>query len=167
MRHGRVRVIKAIATRSQSFCRAIEGPSSRSECGITLTLFSRSNLVPNLVTSYIKTTRLIRAVPKTMGSPRSSLSARSQKHDDAAKLDIAHEEQPSVLQKGVVAGDYSGASEKTDPAEIALVRKLDRYIMVRTVQQTVVPRFLTMSSLFSGPCTSSITLIAMRYLRPA
>jgi hypothetical protein len=25
--------------------------------------------------------------------------------------------------------DYSGAKEKTDPAEIALVRKLDRWIM--------------------------------------
>ena len=25
--------------------------------------------------------------------------------------------------------DYSGAHEKTDPAEIALVKKLDRYIM--------------------------------------
>lgn len=27
--------------------------------------------------------------------------------------------------------DYSGAHEKTDPKEIALVKKLDRYIMVR------------------------------------
>lgn len=27
--------------------------------------------------------------------------------------------------------DYSGAHEKTDPKEIALVRKLDRWIMVR------------------------------------
>lgn len=30
-------------------------------------------------------------------------------------------------------GDYSGASEKTDPAEIKLVRKLDMRIMVSTV----------------------------------
>ena len=29
------------------------------------------------------------------------------------------------------AGDYSGASEKTDPAEIKLVRKLDLRLMVR------------------------------------
>lgn len=28
-------------------------------------------------------------------------------------------------------GDYSGAAKKSDPAEIALVRKLDRMIMVR------------------------------------
>lgn len=27
--------------------------------------------------------------------------------------------------------DYSGAHEKTDPKEIALVRKLDKWIMVR------------------------------------
>lgn len=27
--------------------------------------------------------------------------------------------------------DYSGAHEKTDPKEIALVKKLDRWIMVR------------------------------------
>lgn len=29
-------------------------------------------------------------------------------------------------------GDYSGASEKTDPAEIALVKKLDRRLIVST-----------------------------------
>jgi hypothetical protein len=29
--------------------------------------------------------------------------------------------------------DYSGAHEKTDPAEIKLVRKLDTWIMVSTV----------------------------------
>jgi len=29
--------------------------------------------------------------------------------------------------------DYSGAHEKTDPKEIALVKKLDRWIMVREV----------------------------------
>lgn len=29
------------------------------------------------------------------------------------------------------SGDYSGATKKTDPAEIALVRKLDIRIMVR------------------------------------
>lgn len=33
--------------------------------------------------------------------------------------------------KHAKAVDYSGAHEKTDPAEIRLVRKLDRWIMVR------------------------------------
>lgn len=31
--------------------------------------------------------------------------------------------------EGEVAVDYSGAAKKTDPAEIALVKKLDWYIM--------------------------------------
>lgn len=37
----------------------------------------------------------------------------------------------SVLDKSEQNGtlDYSGAHKKTDPAEIALVKKLDRYIM--------------------------------------
>lgn len=33
------------------------------------------------------------------------------------------------LDKPQVKKDYSGVAEKTDPAEIALVRKLDRWIM--------------------------------------
>jgi hypothetical protein len=33
------------------------------------------------------------------------------------------------LQKPQVKKDYSGVTEKTDPAEIALVKKLDRWIM--------------------------------------
>jgi hypothetical protein len=31
--------------------------------------------------------------------------------------------------------DYSGAHEKTDPREIALVKKLDRWIMVRLLRR--------------------------------
>lgn len=34
-----------------------------------------------------------------------------------------------VLKQKKEMGDYSGAKEKTDPAEIALVKKLDRWIM--------------------------------------
>lgn len=33
------------------------------------------------------------------------------------------------IQKPVAKTDYSGAAEKTDPKEIALVKKLDRWIM--------------------------------------
>lgn len=40
-------------------------------------------------------------------------------HDDDVKKDV-----------DVAQGDYSGAAKKTDPAEIALVRKLDFRIMV-------------------------------------
>lgn len=42
---------------------------------------------------------------------------------------IVHEEK--MVSNGVVGGDYSGAVAKSDPAEIALVRKLDLMIMVR------------------------------------
>lgn len=35
------------------------------------------------------------------------------------------------LDKPTERKDYSGAREKTDPREIALVKKLDRWIMVR------------------------------------
>lgn len=34
-----------------------------------------------------------------------------------------------ILKEKAALGDYSGAKEKTDPKEIALVRKLDRWIM--------------------------------------
>jgi len=34
-----------------------------------------------------------------------------------------------ILKEKKELGDYSGAKDKTDPAEIALVKKLDRWIM--------------------------------------
>lgn len=37
-------------------------------------------------------------------------------------------------------GDYSGAAKKTDPAEIALVKKLDRMIMVRHSPYSLSPQ---------------------------
>lgn len=41
--------------------------------------------------------------------------------------------------KPEVKTDYSGAREKTDPKEIALVKKLDRWIMVRIPLLFLVP----------------------------
>ncbi|GKT56199.1 MFS transporter [Colletotrichum tofieldiae] len=46
-------------------------------------------------------------------------------------LEVEHDEK-LAKEEAVVSGDYSGAEEKTDPVEIALVRKLDRRIMVIT-----------------------------------
>ncbi|KAL0940260.1 major facilitator superfamily transporter [Colletotrichum truncatum] len=43
-------------------------------------------------------------------------------------LEVEHDEK-SVKGEPITSGDYSGAAEKTDPVEIALVRKLDRRIM--------------------------------------
>ena len=47
------------------------------------------------------------------------------------KTVITHDEVDTKKDDGAVQGDYSGAAEKSDPAEIALVRKLDLRIMVR------------------------------------
>lgn len=49
-------------------------------------------------------------------------------------MEVVHGEyvpDPDTGEKVYVAGktDYSGAAAKTDPAEIALVKKLDRWIM--------------------------------------
>jgi len=49
--------------------------------------------------------------------------------------------------------DYSGAHEKTDPKEIALVKKLDRWIMVSSPHTSSVDaQSLTFCSLCSGAC---------------
>ncbi|KAJ0327819.1 hypothetical protein COL922a_013386 [Colletotrichum nupharicola] len=55
-------------------------------------------------------------------------------HKPGGPLEIEHDGK-SVKGEAVVSGDYSGAAEKTDPVEIALVRKLDRRIMVSLVAQ--------------------------------
>jgi hypothetical protein len=62
--------------------------------------------------------------------PRISASSKDAKPNTG--FEAVHDEK--VLEKNGVddyRGDYSGAATKTDPAEIALVRKLDRMIMVR------------------------------------
>jgi hypothetical protein len=53
--------------------------------------------------------------------------------------------------------DYSGFAQKTDPAEIKLVRKLDLHIMVSSVQVDVRLRYRPPS----GPCTGSTTSTEM------
>lgn len=61
--------------------------------------------------------------------PRMSVSSKDLK--PANGFEAVHDEKV-LEQNGVedLRGDYSGAAVKTDPAEIALVRKLDRMIMV-------------------------------------
>jgi len=69
-------------------------------------------------------------------SDRSSLQGSQEKHAEtlahAETNTDAHPEKEAAGQDAV-NGDYSGAAKKTDPAEIKLVRKLDRMIMVRSV----------------------------------
>jgi len=53
--------------------------------------------------------------------------------EDDRKNEFAHVEDNEVDEKQVVKdpnADYSGFTQKTDPVEIKLVRKLDLYIMV-------------------------------------
>jgi hypothetical protein len=65
--------------------------------------------------------------------------------------------------KPQVKTDYSGAQEKTDPREIALVKKLDRWIMVRVTLSQSLRCTSSLSnclkSLCFGACTGSTTLI--------
>ncbi|KAI9150019.1 hypothetical protein HJFPF1_09769 [Paramyrothecium foliicola] len=71
---------------------------------------------------------------KTISSRTSAMQAHSspdlKQLENTAPGDVFHDE---VIDKEkgpvLVAGDYSGAAKKTDPAEIKLVRKLDRMIM--------------------------------------
>ena len=53
------------------------------------------------------------------------------KKDPAVMLERAqtHDDEPIKPIPAVTKVDYSGAHEKTDPREIALVRKLDKWIM--------------------------------------
>lgn len=53
---------------------------------------------------------------KTDDTKINATQTESVQYDDEKVSDLAE-------------GDYSGAKEKTDPAEIALVKKLDRWIM--------------------------------------
>ena len=51
--------------------------------------------------------------------------------DDKEKATVRHNSliDEEILKQKAELGDYSGAKEKTDPAEIALVKKLDKWIM--------------------------------------
>lgn len=63
--------------------------------------------------------------------PEASMSSPSNDAKPDTGFEAVHDEK--VLEQNEVhnhLGDYSGAATKTDPAEIALVRKLDRMIMV-------------------------------------
>jgi hypothetical protein len=66
--------------------------------------------------------------------------------DSKPEVFMLEQQQTNDLQKPVLIvekQDYSGAHEKTDPREIALVKKLDRYIMVRFRQQLILLAKLT------------------------
>lgn len=57
-------------------------------------------------------------------------SVHAMQPSDMDKRDAQVLEAEDGTKVAVAKADYSGAREKTDPKEIALVRKLDRWIMV-------------------------------------
>lgn len=68
------------------------------------------------------------------------MSSKAEEHqgtyaDGDTKADVLHDDDVKK-EVGEVQGDYSGAAAKSDPAEIALVRKLDFRIMVRDLLLT-------------------------------
>jgi hypothetical protein len=79
----------------------------------------------------------------------------AQKIDNELKLAPTNEAEVEEIEKPVPRvekTDYSGAHEKTDPKEIALVRKLDKWIMVSHPANTTSSLRLTQNSQCSGLC---------------
>lgn len=62
-------------------------------------------------------------------------SAMVDTHKDGEKPQAMMIEYADELEKPTERKDYSGAHSKTDPREIALVKKLDRWIMVSQYRQ--------------------------------
>jgi hypothetical protein len=71
--------------------------------------------------------------------------------------DDQHPQKPVPIVEKI---DYSGAHEKTDPREIALVKKLDLWIMVGPLLASWPNDLLTKCSPCSSLCTSSTTSTA-------
>lgn len=63
-------------------------------------------------------------------SARASGEKAAAEHLDKKPSLMADESEPEKPLPAMAKVDYSGAYEKTDPKEIALVKKLDRWIMV-------------------------------------
>lgn len=72
-------------------------------------------------------------LPADMSTPTTKNDSGSEKpdvvHQDDALFRTASEAGPEKPVPRIAKVDYSGAYEKTDPKEIALVKKLDRWIM--------------------------------------
>ena len=82
-------------------------------------------------------------------------------YDD--KTDVRRDVEPQIFQDEnpekpipkVEKVDYSGAHEKTDPKEIALVKKLDRWMMVSGLYEICLDSVAYLSSPCFGACTGS------------
>lgn len=74
-------------------------------------------------------------------------------HDEDPALFRTETQDPEKPIPAVRNIDYSGCHEKTDPREIALVKKLDRWIMVSIAGFATLEDVLTASSPCYGACT--------------
>lgn len=76
------------------------------------------------------------------------------------KLHLSCEEDIQKVVPIVEKTDYSGAHEKTDPKEIALVKKLDRWIMV-SISAAMSSHCQFYNSIYSrllySPCSGACT----------
>lgn len=84
-------------------------------------------------------------------------------HQDDALFRTTSEAGPEKPIPRVGKVDYSGAYEKTDPKEIALVKKLDKWIMPMlwcecSNSPTTSPKNRTGSLILAQQCTGSIIL---------
>lgn len=68
-------------------------------------------------------------------SENSGSEKAAAEHVDRKGSLLVEEAEPDKNLPAIRKVDYSGAYEKTDPKEIALVKKLDRWIMVRSLQR--------------------------------
>jgi hypothetical protein len=66
-------------------------------------------------------------VKKNAHAEQIDYAGTDDKDNTAARQNSLFDEE--ILKQKKELGDYSGAKEKTDPAEIALVKKLDKWIM--------------------------------------
>lgn len=85
-----------------------------------------------------------------------------QKNDKGEGEVLSLEVKPPVGEPIDAVADYSGFTQKTDPAEIKLVRKLDRFIMVslcggspRPSSATLRPSSATLAPQFASSRGSS------------
>jgi len=79
------------------------------------------------------------------------------------KENITYDTKPAALENA----DFTGAVAKTDPVEIALVRKIDwRLMVIIASSERTILGILTLFSLHCVLCISSITLTEMQSHKP-
>lgn len=94
--------------------------------------------------------------------PLTVVPSNDDKHRDISHVETPDDDQFQKLPK-IEKVDEFGAHAKTDPKEIALVKKLDFYMLVCLLHSPFIlwPRPTINPSPFSGSCTFSTSSTAM------